>query len=384
MKKLNIKIIAFCIGIFLVGNSCTNNFLDSYPLNSLSSETFYKTEADFTAAINGSYDALQANSKGYMPMIDIATPFSLGGGGRFTVFNKGQFAVTPSWGWGKTMWQGFYLIAFRANSVLDRIDNEDVDMSQSSHDRIKGEALFLRSLSYFYLSNLWGDVPLILKEQAYDEVLAPNTPKSEIVTQLIADLKMAENLLPSVTEYRSNKSLLGRASKGAAQMLLSKVYMYEKMYGEAEATLFEIIGSGDYQLEPKFSDMFWPDNENGMESIFEIQYKEGLKESTGFVRFCSPHTASGISYRGYRYIQPNEVFCDLYETVNGDKVVSTYASTVTAAPFDYFTFDRTSTDPTFDPGDPYANRDPRLKWTVWYEDTPYADEFMDKNRSNGC
>jgi len=383
MKKLNKIIIVFCIGFFLIGNSCSDSFLDSYPLNNLSSGTFYKSEADFTAAINGAYDALQNNSHGFIPMIDIATPFSLGGGGRFSVFNKGVYAATPDWGWGKTMWQSFYLIAFRANSVLDRIDNEDVEMTVKAHDRIKGEALFLRSLAYFYLSNLYGNVPLILKEQSYDEVLAANTPKSEIVNQLIADLKLAENLLPSVTEYRANKSLLGRASKGAAKMLLAKVYLYEKMYGEAETKLYEIIKSGDYQLEENFSDMFWPDNENGIESIFEIQYKEGLKESTGFVRYCSPHVLSGISYRGYQYIQPNEYFCDLYETIDGYKVSSTYESTVTDAPYDYFTFSRTSNDPAFDANSPYANRDPRLKWTVWYEDTPYADEFMARTGQTG-
>ncbi len=383
MKKLNKIIIVFCIGFFLVGSSCRDSFLDSYPKNSLSSGTFYKNEADFTAAMNGVYDALQTNSNGFIPMMDIATPFALGGSSRFGAFNKGQFSVTPSWGWGKTMWKGFYLIAFRANSVLYRIDNEDVEMTVKAHDRIKGEALFLRSLAFFYLSNLWGDVPLILKEQSYDEVLAARTPKQEIVTQLITDLKLAESLLPSVTEYRSNKTLLGRASKGAAQMLLAKVYMYEKMYAEAETTLNEIITSGDYQLEDNFSDMYWPDNENGMESIFEIQYEDGLKESTGFVRFCSPHVTSGISYRGYQYIQPNEYYCDLFETVNGNKVVSAYESTVTDAPSNYFTFNRTSDDPAFDSANPYSNRDPRLKWTVWYEDTPYAEEFMERTGQSG-
>nr|WP_121272387.1 RagB/SusD family nutrient uptake outer membrane protein [Pedobacter schmidteae] len=383
MKKLIYIIVVFCT--LTIWSGCKKGFLDSYPKNSLSAGTFYKTEADFTNAVNGIYDAMQADRElSFFPMTDIATPFAGFGENRFGQYDNGLFGINSGWIMGQTIWAAWYKVVFRANVVLDRIDGEGITMTAKAHDRLKGEALFLRSIAYFYLTYLYGGVPLILKEQKYEELLVPRNGKSEVVARLIADLKTAEQLLPSVTEYRNTKPLLGRASKGAAKSLLGKIYVYEKKWPEAEAKLNEVINiDKDYDLEPKFLDLFWPSTENGKESIFEIQYLGGVKEGNSYVRFAAPNTLSQISTAGFGYVTPTETYTDLFETVNGYPVNSTFVSRVATGSAYRYTFTRQCTDPAFNPAQPYANRDPRLAWTVWYENTPYIAEFQSRAGQTG-
>lgn len=378
---------ALLVGFFIVtlaSQGCKKSFLDSYPVNNLSAGNFYKTEDDFTNAVNGIYDALQADrSLSFFPMVDVATPFSVGGGGRFTVYNNGIYGVTAGWNMAETFWISWYQVVFRANVVLDHIDAANLDLDQAVHDRLKGEALFLRSLAYFYLSSLYGDVPLILQEQAYEDVLVPRTPKAEVEAQIIADLQAAEKLLPSVTEYRQQKKLLGRASRGAAQSLLGKVYLYDKKWEAAASEFHKVIEGGDYKLEPVYSDLFWPDHENGEESIFEIQYQSGVGEGNSFVRFCAPSTASNISYAGFNYINPTESYADVFGTIHGYTVSSQFVSREPDASAFRYHFSHSSSDPLFDQLHPYTNRDPRLAWTLWYENTPYIQEFQRRTGQSG-
>lgn len=387
MKQLKYITIVLLMLVSQLG--CKKGFLDSYPKNSLSAGTFYKTEDDFINATNGIYDALQSDRElSFFPMTDIATPYAGFGDSRFGQYENGIFGVNSGYLMANTFWVAWYRVIFRANLVLDRIDGEGLTISVKAHDRLKGEALFLRSLAYFYLTYLYGDVPLVLKEQKYEELLVPRNSRAEIVTQLITDLKSAELLLPSVTEYRTNKALLGRASRGAAKSLLGKVYVYEKRWPEAEAKLNEIINiDKDYDLEPKFLDLFWPSTENGKESIFEVQYMGGVKEGNSYVRFAAPSTLSQISTSGFSYVTPTEYYTDLFETTNGYPVSSTFVSKANAAPGAgpgiVYTFNYQSTDPTFNTNQPYANRDPRLAWTVWYENTPYITEFQSRTGQSG-
>lgn len=381
----NLKYIAILLLTLTTQLGCKKGFLDSYPKNSLSAGTFYKTEADFANAVNGIYDALQADRElSFFPMTDIATAYAGFGENRFGQYDNGIFGVNSGWIMAQTFWSAWYKVVFRANTVLDRIDEPGVTMTAKAHDRLKGEALFLRSLAYFYLTYLYGDVPLVLKEQKYEELLVPRNGRAEVVARLITDLKAAELLLPSVTEYRNNKPLLGRACKGAAKSLLGKVYVYEKKWPEAEAKLNEVINvDKDYDLEPKFLDLFWPPTENGKESIFEIQYLGGVKEGNSYVRFAAPNTLSQISTAGFGYVTPTETYTDLFETTTGFPVKSTFVNRVATGSAYRYTFTYQSADPAFNPAQPYAGRDPRLAWTVWYENTPYITEFQSRAGQTG-
>ncbi|HDR51711.1 MAG TPA: RagB/SusD family nutrient uptake outer membrane protein [Mariniphaga anaerophila] len=386
MKNYSKYIItALLLIISMVNWKCSDSFLESYPVNDLSAGTFFKNETDFQKAVNGIYDAVQDYQTDFhfFPVVDAATPYAQGGGSRFGYWDNGLITINTGWRVAEAYWPTYYTTIFRANEVLKHIDDESANMAQSVRNRLKGEALFLRAFSYFYIANFWGDAPLITTVQNFDEVLVSRDPRSQIIDQVEADLTEAANLLPSVTTYRGIESLLGRASKGAAQSLLGKVYVFEERWDEAEQILKKVIDSGDYQLSDSFIDMFWPTGENGPESIFEIQYSDDSREGSQFTRYCAPNSASGIHEKGYNYINPNERFVDLYETKQGFSVNSAFLSREVNGPSFKYNFNYTSDDPTFDPENPFNNRDPRLTWTVFYEGTPYIQEFEARTGQTG-
>ncbi|NML24112.1 RagB/SusD family nutrient uptake outer membrane protein [Pseudoflavitalea sp. G-6-1-2] len=387
MKKYFIILSSFgLLTTSFLQTGCKKGYLDSYPKNNLTEESYYKTEGDFNNAVNAVYDAWQSDRLlNFFPMADIATPFAGYGSSRFGQYDNGIFGITDGWQMGREFWEGWYKVVFRANLVLDNIDKPGLTLDKKVYDRVKGEALFLRALTYFHLTYLYGDVPLVTRVLKFEEQQVSRDPHAKVVEQIINDLKTAETLLPSVTEYRSNKSMLGRASRGAAKSLLGKVYVYEKKWPEAEAKFNEIVNiDKEYDLEPNFLDLFWPQTENGKESIFEIQYQSGLKEGNSIVRFCAPDVRSQIQTAGFGYITPTEYYLDQFETVNGYAVNSTFVKREAGkvANFNY-TFTYASNDPAYDATKPYEKRDPRLAWTAWYENTPYITEFQKRTGQSG-
>ena len=367
-------------------NSCSEDFLTKYPSDKITAGTFFKTESDYVSAINGAYDGLTKQSDtDYFPMTDMATPFSNGGGGRYTIYKFGVLGLNSSWVMASGRWSSQYTAIARANNILENIDNNDAVISDAMRARIKGEALFIRAYAYFNLTFLMGDVPLITAHQRYADLLVQSTPKANVVNQIVADLKMAETLLPSVKTYRGTKNL-GRVSMGAAKSLLGKVYVFEKRWQEAKDKLSEVISSGDYSLVPNFSDQFWPTGENGSESIFEIQYEinDLGGQRNGLVTFMGFSAESNTySKTGYFYINPTQYFADLYQTKGGYEVTSTFKELQSTKPYRTWVYNYKCSDPAFDANSPFANRDPRLKWTIWYEDTPYIAEFQTRTGQTG-
>ncbi len=126
-----------------------------------------------------------------------------------------------------------------------------------------GEAKFLRALSYFWLVQQWGDVPMPLKESLAGKLEAPKSASKDIYTQIIADLNSAVTALPvSQTDQ-------GRATQGAAKFLLAKVYLtrgwnFNNALGGSSADFTsalalsdELIASGLYPLEANWNNL-WP------------------------------------------------------------------------------------------------------------------------------
>jgi len=374
-------------GVLSVMNwSCSDEFLESFPQNELSAATFYKTNADFEKAANGIYRTLAEKDGSdaqdefrYAPMLDCATPYVSTGKSRYGVWDFGTMDINSNWKVADPVWKTYYRMINRSNELIRAIDENEVEgLDANILQRSKGEALFLRALAYFYLTDFFGDVPLITAIQTIENIHIAASPKSAVIEQVISDLQASINLLPSVTTFRGTGNL-GRATKGAAQGLLGKVFVFEERYGEAATVLNTLITGGDYMLTPGpagYIDQFWPQGDNNIESLFEIQYN--LTDGNNYTRFCASQN-SGMHVKGYNYVGPRQLLMDKFETTNGGKVTSTYTHTDGA----YMIFDTTSDDPSYDPNDPFVNRDPRLTWTAFYDGTPYVEEFMQRTGQTG-
>lgn len=372
--------------------NCSDEFLESVPQNDLSAATFYKTADDFEKAVNGIYRTLAEREDGenndefrYLPMADCGTQYAGAGKSRFDIWEFNAPLPNSTWRMTSPVWRTYFRMVNRSNVVLKALETAPEGIDQNALNQFKGEALFLRALAYFYLTDFYGDVPLHTAIPTVDEAQKPRTPKSEVINQVVTDLTDAIALLPSVTTYRGNANL-GRASRGAAQGLLGKVFVFEERYAEAKTVLKTLIDSGDYQLmqgPAGYMDQFWPPFDNNAESLFEVQYN--LIDGNNYTRFCTTGP-SAMHVRGFRYVAPTQDYLDKFETVNGFKVASTYVEQQeldTGGAYSTFIYASTSDDPAFDPAAPFANRDPRLKWSALYEDTPYVDEFMERTGQTG-
>ncbi|AEL25140.1 RagB/SusD family nutrient uptake outer membrane protein [Cyclobacterium marinum] len=283
MKKINIYIVL--LGIML--SSC-EEFLTLAPETALSSATFYKTEADFEQAVNATYAPLRsiADDRSWLlsEMRSDNTIYArnINFGATEQQEDISDHALPEAQGITSNghvlnQYRQDYLIIARANQILSVID--EVEFDQTSKDNLKGQALFLRGYAYYELARYFGGVPLHLDPvTAREEAALPVTPEAEIYNQLISDIQASIALLPT----RSNQGV-GRASKGAAQMLLADVYITQKKWAEAETLLNAIVSSGEYELIGNYEDVFSESvgNKNNIESLFEVQYLEGPEGLNG-------------------------------------------------------------------------------------------------------
>ncbi|MFI3303621.1 MAG: RagB/SusD family nutrient uptake outer membrane protein [Rikenellaceae bacterium] len=287
MKK--IIYIAILFGCAL-SSSCSNDWLLEDGPSSTTVEDYFSTGETAVQVVNASYTPLawEFNSTFYPEWFigDVMSDDALKGGQ--TVSDMADAYDMENW---KTNTNNSLILQFyrtqyygitRCNLSLESIAEMECDdyMDQDLKDRLMGECYFLRALYYFKLVRVFGGVPLIT-EPIYtdDEWEQPRATADDIYSQIIADLELAESSLWLKSEYDDED--LGRATKGAAQSMLLKVNLYTKNYTEAASWGKAVVESTEYSLQPDYADLFLEANENGVESVFEIQYMEDAYSDYG-------------------------------------------------------------------------------------------------------
>lgn len=249
--------------------SC-DDFLDRQPLDQLTTETFYKTESDGHSAALAAYSVLQDiewYGKGWM-MLEIPSDNTQPGGTDPEFSPIDNFTVNGDTPPVSAYWAIRYRLITFCNVFLDKIP--DMEVSDEIKNAFEAESRFLRALGYFDLVRVFGDVPLIDKPPVYgEELFFERTNINEVYDFIKADLTFARDFLP----LTRNAADAGRATKGAANALLSKVHLTRREFGPARDRAKEVIDSGVYDLMEDFSDNFEMDTgDNNRESIFQIQY----------------------------------------------------------------------------------------------------------------
>jgi hypothetical protein len=173
------------------------------------------------------------------------------------------------------VWQNLYKSINRINSGIERIEamnSEQID--EDLKNKYIGEHKFLRAMLYFSLVSTWENIPLVLEESKADDIGNFEVSQSsvkEVYNQIIEDLLFAESVLD---EFQGN----GRATKGAAQALLGKIYLQmtgpplneTDKYSLAANKLESVINSGVYDLVPYYPNLFTVDYEQSEEIVFSI------------------------------------------------------------------------------------------------------------------
>lgn len=181
----------------------------------------------------------------------------------------------------QNFWQYRYKGILRCNIAIQRIPNVTFE-DENLKKRYVAEAKFLRAYQYFDLVRNFGGVPIITELKMPSEIEGiTRASVEETYAQIEKDLKEAITDLPRKGEYTSED--LGRATQGAAQGLLAKVYLYQEKYEQAESELDSLINvhKGEYKLLANFGDVWSIDYNNSDESLFEIQTNSDIAYNLG-------------------------------------------------------------------------------------------------------
>lgn len=234
--------------------------------------SYYETAAGLEDAVKASYAGLQALYAQEMDMTltEMGTDlWTKGADGSHKQWNDYTPALNPTTSLARDYWNDSYRAINTMNAVIERAANIKSGISEQQKNTRVAEVRFLRGLVYFNLVRHYGDVHLSLKETTGVVTEAKRSPRAEVYKQIIEDLKFAEVNLPAT------QSQYGRATRGAAQHMLSLVHL-TRAEGNDLATAKEyadkVINSGQYQLLPKFSDVFKLGNEKNKEVIFSVQF----------------------------------------------------------------------------------------------------------------
>jgi len=288
VKLINYLFIAVAI-MFLLG-SCDKAYLDVQPKGQFLSENYYADKDQAYAALVGVYDVMRKNSGGFENMISMMNAGSddqyAGGGGAtdgagiqgFSNYTLNAVIMPESF------WNDHYQGIFRANTLLSKLSGVTMDAALKA--RFTAEAKALRAYYYFNLVRMFKNVPLLLDPLTATNMyeVAQATPAA-VYTQIEKDLNEAIADLPATIAVATEG---GRLTKGGAQAILGKVYLYDNKASLAAAQLALVNGTPGgtsqygYRLLANFSDLWVTSNKFNTESIVEVSHSSAGNSDWGW------------------------------------------------------------------------------------------------------
>ena len=280
MKFITKYILILVIGTMLIG---CDSYLEEEPKAITSPDTFFNTIEEFELAIVGLYDTWAQN-------------YLHGNIGLYRFTENGADIVGPNRNFGQVepimsyslsessinaisqgagaplSWQGLYSIILNSNTILSKLELNDV-ISQANKDVIEAETLFHRAYAYYYLTNLWGDVPYYRKNLPISEIqVLPRTDKKTIRDEILVDLQKAQVSLPSSI----NSDNFGKVSKWVAATVMVKIYLIQNKWQQARDKSLEIINDSPHKLLDEYASVFRLNNEYNEEIIWSIDFAKDV------------------------------------------------------------------------------------------------------------
>ncbi len=227
-----------------------------------------------------------------------------------------DFTLTSTNGLTNGMWLDHYTVINRCNIILDKIKKDQSPLTPEA-TKISGqaEAKFIRAYAYFMMVRYFGGVPLI-DSIAENQVSMANVSRStaaQTYALIENDLQFAATHLPVSWESK----FIGRATRGAANGLLAKVYLTQKKWEAAKNVANLVIQSGQYNMSTPYNTIFGEAGENSKESVFEVQATATASEPTRYgVQYAQNQgvRGTGIWNLGNGFNNPSTALEAAYET----------------------------------------------------------------------
>lgn len=326
-------------GILFMLTSC-EDFLEKVPLDTPSSETYWSTPEQAELWVNNLYRSLGGVEESiYEAYSDNA--FGRAGSGANNIAN-GSYETNDSKVYGE--WDYRYIRL--SHEFFENIQNVP-NLPDEKLDELSGQVNFILAYNYYKLLTFFRDVPLVTKALDIAESDLPKSTKEEVFDYIMEKIDLAIETLP--VNWEESES--GRATKGAALALKSRVLLYNEKWSEAADTAQKIIDLDVYELHPKFEELFrWEFNNQTKEVILAKQYAETANVHD-IVRRYAPYTLIG-----HALILPTAELGASFQMSDGLSIQDS---------------------PLYDTADPFKNRDPRFYHTFLYHGAELNGDVLD-------
>jgi len=296
MKKILAILFSLMSSVYFT--SCKKLVVVDGPTTSVNSKNIYNNDATAIGAITSLYAKMSSigiTSPGELPSLscvaglsaDELTYYNPAGTATLAAYFKNT--LTNSNVGGTDYWGVSYQRIYLVNAALEGI-SVSTELSDDVKQQVRGEALFMRAFYYFYLVNLYGDLPMVLTTDYKVNALLTKSPKSRIYEQILADLLIAKDLLSpnylkgdAFSTYPIGVEERVRPTKWAATALLARTYLFLNDWLKAEKESSEIIGnSGLYEILP-LEQVFLKNNREAIWQLQPIQNGYNTHDANAFI-----------------------------------------------------------------------------------------------------
>jgi len=281
--------------VILTTMSCKKG-LDYTPEVFVAQPQVFKDQAGATAAVTGIYAQLQSLKRSDYALIGIIgtdearCTYQSQGYGDYWANVTGLDVYDIKFGAQNYQlsgfWQTCYIGIANANAAIKGIPGASI-ADPSVSNRLLGESKFMRALFYFYLVQLYGDIPLRTEATSFSDGVK-RSPARDIYELIVSDLKFA---IANCWNKSKNPGV-GRASIEAAKALLGKVYLTRKDYNNAKTTFEDLLPN--LTLLTDYVQLFDGQHENNAESLFEVQYSTDPGNTQGLQNLFGSYAGPGI------------------------------------------------------------------------------------------
>ena len=269
--KISRQALIYISLIVIIGAGCKQSFLTEVNPGNRTTDNYYTNAAGFESLVTSCYPLLRDITQQRVLDFQGTDIFAAGGWGGIyfnqpnplgSSYDQYDIRLNASLGELQTLWDFLYREINRCNAVVSRAPGI-TDMADSAKNVRIAEAKFLRSLSYFWAVQTWGDIPMPLVETTTASLAVTKNASKDIYTQMITDLTECVAKLPA------KQKDVGRVTQGAAKFLLARVYLtrgwnFNNALGGSSADFTsalqlcdQIISSGLYPLETNWNNL-WP------------------------------------------------------------------------------------------------------------------------------
>lgn len=353
--KTNIYLILLTAILVTVSPSCKKGYLDKIPLSGPSDENFFASQDELLLAVNGLYKYAAYSPLDGMPLnltIDDGTDIGWDrNNSALQSLGKGNQDSNNTYA--RDIWREAYKVIAKCNFVLDNIEKVKDKTTPAIFSRSKAEARFLRAYTYQYLTEYFGDVPLVTNMLKLEDAQIAKSPKAMIIDYVMKELT---ECAPDLSSTYTGADV-GRASKGTALAIKARAALNNERWADAAEAAKAVMDLKIYSLHNNFGDLFSYAGEKSNEIIWAFQYLRASKTKT----HATPTALLSRNGEGFSNKVPSQSLVDAYPCTDGLNI---------------------DESALFDPKDPYKNRDPRLGFTIALPGSIYFNYQFETHRDS--